>query len=95
MSATETRAKEISDALRAPFDPSLIEQKQNKDYIAAEHIRDRIITATGNQFSWTHNFWEVRENDGVLRERTNARSGDYSGAMRDGLRRHALDSRTR
>jgi hypothetical protein len=35
MSATETRAKEISDALRAPFDPSLIEQKQNKDYIAA------------------------------------------------------------
>jgi hypothetical protein len=79
MSASETRAKEISDALRAPFDPSLIEQKQNKDYIAAEHIRHRIITATGNQFSWTHNFWEVRENDGTMP--ANQKTGEIPRVM--------------
>lgn len=54
-----TAAKSISDALLAPFDHALFEQKQGMTYIAAEHVRMRVIQATGNQFTFTIDKTEI------------------------------------
>lgn len=67
---------EITEALMAPFPAELIELKQNKlRYIAQEHIRKRLIDATGNEFSWHITDVEYR-NDGALRDRTDRNTGD-------------------
>lgn len=65
-----TDAKTISDALRADFPANLIEQKQGKSYIGHEHIRERVIEATGNQFDWHLASMEYR-NDGAIKARGN------------------------
>lgn len=58
----------ISDALRAPFPDSVIEQKQGKSYIGHEHIRERVIDATGNVFDWAVTSEEFRADGAVIRK---------------------------
>ena len=67
---------EITEALMAPFPAEFIELKgpQKLRYIAQEHIRKRLIDATGNEFSWHITDVEYR-NDGALRDRTDRNTG--------------------
>lgn len=60
----------INAALLAPFDASLIEDKQGKRYIGHEQIRMRVIEATGNKFDWVVTGREIRDQDGVIRARS-------------------------
>jgi len=63
----------------APFDSSLIEQKQGKSYIGQEFIRERLIEATGNCFDFAIQSIDYR-NDGALRDRTNQNTGEVTPA---------------
>jgi hypothetical protein len=65
----------ITAALAEPFPQSLIEEKQGKSYIAAEHVRMRLIEATGNRFDFAVQSMEIR-NDGALRDRTDRSTGE-------------------
>lgn len=60
---------DINTTLLEPFPQSLIEEKNSKRYIGHEHIRMRVIEATGNQFDWTVTGREIRDQDGVIRAR--------------------------
>lgn len=60
---------EINAKLLEPFPTDVIEDKQGKRYIGHEHIRMRVIEATGNQFDWQVTGREIRDQDGVIRAR--------------------------
>ena len=69
---------EISTKLLEDFDPALIEiksDKGNQRYIGHEHIRMRLIEATGNQFDFRIDSVEYRD-DGALREKQDNRTGE-------------------
>lgn len=68
-----TDSKAISDALRAPFDRSLLETKDGRPYLAHEHIRERVIEATGNCFDWLVTSEEYRM-DGTNHQVENKRT---------------------
>ena len=77
----------VSDALRAPFPTNLIEHKDGKSYISHDHIRDRVIEATGNHFDWDVSSIEYRADglanrtDKVTKERFAATVMIVSGTL--------------
>lgn len=68
------------DRLLDPFDQSLIENKQGKSYIGHEHIRLRVIEATGNQFDWEVTSVDYRM-DGAVKDRPLKVDGKLTGEM--------------
>jgi Rad52/22 family double-strand break repair protein. len=66
---------EITAKLVESFPHDVIEDKQGKRYIAAEHIIWRLIEATGNNYEWRIDAHEYR-NDGTLRDRTDRKTGE-------------------
>lgn len=68
----------ISAALLAPFPTDVIEDKQGMAYIGHEYVRMRLIEATGNQFNFSLDFVEYR-NDGAIRDRADKTTGEMVG----------------
>lgn len=72
---TPTRAEQITATLLEPFPQDVIEDKQGMAFIGHEYIRMRLIEATGNQFSFTIDNVEYR-NDGAMKPRTDKNTGE-------------------
>jgi len=68
---------DINTTLLEPFPQSLIEDKQGKRYIGHEHIRMRVIEATGNQFEWHVGSMEYRD-DGAVRPRQDKKTNEWN-----------------
>ncbi len=65
----------ITDRLMQPFSQNLIERKNGMNFIPHEHVRERLIEATGNCFDWTIDQVHFRD-DGVTRRAVNRETGE-------------------
>jgi len=63
---TVSKASDITAKLLEPFPVDVIEEKNGLLYIPHEIIRDRLISATDNQFDWSIDQILFRD-DGVTR----------------------------
>jgi hypothetical protein len=72
---TVAKATEITSKLMEPFPVDVIEEKNGLLYIPHEIIRDRLISATGNQFDWSIDQVLFRD-DGVTRRPNDRNTGE-------------------
>jgi hypothetical protein len=69
-------ASEISNHLRMPFPVDVIEEKNGLLYVPHEIVRDRLIEATGNNFSWSIDQVMFRETSGEVRRANDRDTGE-------------------
>ena len=72
---TASKAQEITARLVEPFPVDVIEEKNGLLYIPHEIIRERLISATGNQFDWSIDQVLFRD-DGVTRRANDRYTGE-------------------
>ena len=72
---TATKAQEITARLMEPFPVDVIEEKNGLLYIPHEIIRERLISATANQFDWSIDQVLFRD-DGVTRRANDRYTGE-------------------
>jgi hypothetical protein len=72
---TASKAQEITARLMEPFPVDVIEEKNGLLYIPHEIIRERLISATANQFDWSIDQVLFRD-DGVTRRANDRYTGE-------------------
>jgi hypothetical protein len=72
---TASKATEITNKLMEPFPVDVIEEKNGLLYIPHEIIRERLISATDNQFDWSLDQILFRD-DGVTRRANDRYTGE-------------------
>lgn len=72
---TATKAQEITAKLTEPFPVDVIEEKNGLLYLPHEIIRERLISATSNQFDWSIDQVLFRD-DGVTRRANDRYTGE-------------------